>query len=90
MGSERPLGGRRLHKRGGRERRRGHGVADAVSDGPIPLPPRLRISRSVLNGLNYLRLGTALELAVEDLRGGQLAGFGDYLAAEDGVFGEAV
>lgn len=39
MGSERPLGARRLHKRGGRERRRGHGVADAVSDGPIPLPP---------------------------------------------------
>ena len=25
--------------------RRGHGVADSVSDGPIPLPPRLRISR---------------------------------------------
>ena len=42
MGSERPLGGPSLHKREGRERRRGHGVADAVSDGPIPLPPRLR------------------------------------------------
>jgi len=48
MGSERPLGARRLHKRGGRERRRAHGVRDAVSDGPIPLPPRLGISRSVL------------------------------------------
>ena len=67
-----------------------HSAGGVASDGPIPLPPRLRISRSVLNGLNYLRLGTALELAVEDLRGGQLAGFGDYLAAEDGVFGEAV
>ena len=39
MGSERPLGARRLRKRGGRERRRAHGVRDAVSDGPIPLPP---------------------------------------------------
>ena len=38
MGSERPHGGRRLHKRGGRVRRRAHGVRDAVSDGPIPLP----------------------------------------------------
>ena len=46
MGVEGPLGGRSLRKSGGRERRRGHGVADAVSEGPIPLPPRLRISRS--------------------------------------------
>ena len=49
MGSERPLGARRLRKRGGREGRRGHGVADAVSEGPIPLPPRLGISRSSLS-----------------------------------------
>ena len=35
MGSERPHGGRRLRKRGGRVRRRAHGVRDAVSDGPI-------------------------------------------------------
>ena len=48
MGSERPLGGPSLHKREGRERRRGHGVADAVSDGPMTLPLRLSISRSFL------------------------------------------
>src|SRR3989338_9216884 len=89
MGSERPHGGRRLHKRGGRERRRGHGVADAVSDGPIPLPPRLCISRSDLIKLNYLRSCAALELACEGFGGGEFAGFGDYLAAEEGVFGEA-
>ena len=48
MGSAGPLGGRRLRKRGkGRvdasatilRERRGHGVADAVPDGPIPLTP---------------------------------------------------
>ena len=27
-----------MHKRESRERRRGHGVADAVSEGPLPLP----------------------------------------------------
>ncbi len=47
MGSERPLGGPSLHKREGREGRRGHGVADAVSDGPMPLPSRtfIRIAK---------------------------------------------
>ena len=54
MGSERPHGGRRLRKRGGRVGRRGHGVADAVSDEPIPLPPRLHISRSVLIRLSQV------------------------------------
>ena len=29
-----------MHKREGRERRRAHGVRDAVSEGPIPLPGR--------------------------------------------------
>ncbi len=49
MGSERPLGGPSLHKREGREGRRAHGVRDAVSDGPIPLPgPRLGISRKTI------------------------------------------
>jgi len=37
-----PLGGLSLHKREGRERRGGHGVADPVPDGPLPPPPVLR------------------------------------------------
>jgi len=36
-----PLGGRRLRKRGGRERRRAHGVRDAVPAGPTPRLTRL-------------------------------------------------
>ena len=69
MGSERPLGGRGLRKRRGRERRRAHGVRDAVSEGPIPLPPRLGISRFFYKFVSDWEM---LETAEDD--GGSAAG----------------
>ena len=45
MGSEGHHGSRGLRSAEAECERRGHGVADAVPDEPIPLQPRLGISR---------------------------------------------
>ena len=77
MGSERPLGGSSLHKRESRERRRAHGVRDAVSEGPIPLPPRLRISR--------FRDKAQYSLFAQEGAVGPADGLGEFQLVEGGV-----